>query len=411
MSELKEQESYCPERENAVNLWLRERRGHEKFHAGFDRLKPIFNQFVTTFRAQNIKIATIGGTNGKGETALRLGKYLVNQGASCATWMSPHILSLRERFLFQNCLVSYQHLEESIVQCRHLIPTLSFYEFHFYVFCHLVLKQPTPEFLILEVGLGGRLDAVNLFDADVSAITSISLDHCEYLGNTPEAILKEKLEISRKNKPLFTTLESLSLRDHCHQHSLNTGVIWKDIFQEKANYRQRNDILARTLCQTLTKNLPTPSSLRPMKGRWEKMTYRTTTLLFNGAHNEDGFKKMIEVLPEQNVGKILVSFSRRGVPEIITCLKLLRAYNDNIPIILTYFNHPRGISFADWQNLCSHPWLSSFINIEYNWKNVIANANKNEQTILVCGSYYFLGEIQKFLWHNHFPAPSPTSLR
>ena len=396
MSALDREEAYCPKREDEVNLWLRERSGHEKFHAGFERLKPIFHQFVDAFKTQNIKIATIGGTNGKGETALRLGGYLVASEASCATWMSPHVLSLRERFLFQNRPVSYSRLEEAVHQCRHLIPTLSFYEFHFYVFCHLALKQSTLDFLVLEVGMGGRLDAVNLFDADVCALTSISRDHCEYLGDTPEAILKEKLGISRKNRPLLTSLESPSLRDHCHHHAHKEGVPWRDIFEKKKNYRQRNDLMAQELCQALTGIRPTPQPLNPLKGRWEKMTHLANTLLFVGAHNQDGFKKMAESLPDQDIDKVLVSFSQRTVPEMVACLKHLKT--SNIPIVLTHFDHPRGLSFADWQNLCSHPWLFSVIKIEYNWINVIIEATDSKQTILVCGSYYFLGEVQKFLW-------------
>ena len=417
MPSIDRDQTYCPEREDAINLWLRERSGHEKFHAGFERLKPIFYPLIATFQRQNIKIATIGGTNGKGETALRLGEYLVRGGASCATWMSPHVLSLRERFLFQNRPISYSHLEKAINQCRHLIPNLSFYEFHFYVFCHLALKQPTPEFLLLEVGMGGRLDAVNLFDADVAAITSISRDHCEYLGDTLEAILKEKLGISRKNKPLLTSLKSLSLQSHCRDHARTKGVLWRNIFEKKLNYRQRNDLMARKLHQALTGTLPTIQPLNPLKGRWEEMTYRTNKLLFIGAHNQDGFKKMMEVLPGQDIDKILVSFSHRTISEMLACLKHLKTSNDNIPTILTHFDHPRGLSFADWQNLCSHPCLSSAIKVEYNWVDVIVETKDNKQTILVCGSYYFLGEVQKFLWRkksldgDHFELFPASSLQ
>ena len=396
---LNREKTYCPTQENAVNIWLQERDGHEKFQTGFVRLKPIFNHFVTAFKSHNIKIATIGGTNGKGEAALRLGEYLVANGASCATWMSPHILSLRERFLSQNRPISYDKLKETIHECRHLIPQLSFYEFHFYVFCHFVLKQPFPEFLILEVGMGGRLDAVNLFDADVSAITSISRDHCEYLGDTPQAILNEKLGISRRGKPLFTALEPSSLRNYCHQYTHARGIIWQDLFEKEKNYRQRNDLMARILCHALTGTLPASKPLNPLKGRWEKMTYRAKNFLFIGAHNEDGFKKMTEALQPKSIEKILVSFSRRNISEIVACLRILRRQDNKIPIILTHFDHPRGLSFAAWQKLCSHPQLSSVIKIEYNWKNVIIEKTDTGQTTLVCGSYYFLGEVQKFLWH------------
>ena len=404
-----EAEAYCPLQEKAVNAWLQERVEHKKHHAGLERLKPLFGPFIDSFKDNKIRIATIGGTNGKGETALRLGQYLMENGSSCATWMSPHILSLRERFLFQNRPIPYPQLKETIDQCRHLIPSLSFYQFHFYVFCHWVLKPPIPEFLILEVGMGGRRDAVNLFDADASAIASISRDHCEYLGNTLEAILIEKLGISRQGRPLITSLESPQLREVCRHHTHAAGVPWRDIFDGKRNYRQRNDLLARKLCGILTGDLPPEKPLKPLALRQEKMTYGTNNLLFTGAHNEDGFKKMVETLSAHDIDTILVSFSRREIPEILTCLNILQAWNNQIPIILAPFEHLRGLSCAGWQKLCTHSQLPDTVKIEYNWRNVIAEKRDPSQTILVCGSYYFLGEVQKFLAAPP-PAPPPPEL-
>ena len=391
---------YCPLKEEAINRWLRERAGHEKFHAGFERLVPVFHHFTEAFKERGIKIATIAGTNGKGETALRLGQYLVEGGGACATWMSPHVLSLRERFLFQNRPLSYRRLKEAIDECAHLIPTLSFYEFHFYVFCHLALREPALEHLILEVGLGGRLDAVNLFDGDVSAIVSISRDHCEYLGNTHEAILGEKLGIARPGRPLLTSLESPELRNHCQRHASSQGIHWRDIFEKGTDYRQHNDLLARHLCHALTGSFPPPRAKQSFKGRWEKMTYRTNNLLFIGAHNEDGFQKMAAILPSRPLDKILVSFSQRSISEIVACMAHLKT----MPLILTHFDHPRGLSGADWQKLCTHPQLPDTVNIEYNWRSVITEETESGQTILVCGSYYFLGEVQKFL-AAHTPTP------
>ena len=401
------QEDYCPVKEESVNLWLRERAGHEKFHGGFARLKPVFHRFAVAFKERNIKIATIGGTNGKGESALLLGKYLIGRGASCATWMSPHVLSLRERFLFQNRPVTYRRLEETLRECRHLIPTLSFYEFHFYVFCRLALAEPSTEFIVLEVGMGGRLDAVNLFDADVSAITSISRDHCQYLGNTLRDILSEKLGISRPGRPLLTSLESNALQEQCHRHARSTGTPWRNVFERGSDYRRNNDLLARNLCRALTGIFPTPEPMEPLKGRWEKMTYQANTLLFVGAHNRDGFRKMAKLIPSQKIETVLVSFSQREIPEILTCLKILTTYCCKASVILTRFDHPRKLDHADWQKLCTHPGLPDAIKIEYNWRSVITEKTDKCQTIMVCGSYYFLGEVQKFLALAP-PAPVPS---
>ena len=400
---------YSANQEDAINLWLRERDGYESFKGGFERLRPLFQPLANDFKSHNIKIATIGGTNGKGETALRLGEYLIQNGSSCATWMSPHILSLRERFLRQNQPISYSSLKKVIKQCRHLIPQLSFYEFHFYVFCQWALQPPTPDFLVLEVGMGGRLDAVNLFDADVCAVTSISLDHCEYLGDTPEQILREKLGISRPERPLFTSLDCPALREQCRRHAFAKSIPWQDIFTEEKDYRERNDLMARTLCHSLTGIFPHSHPLQPLKGRWEKMIYRTNTLLFVGAHNEDGIKKMLEAADRPPIDKILVSFSRRPLSEMKACLETLCRSEPPVPLILTWFDHPRGINSAACHEILSHSQLSSTITFEYNWRNVVSEETDTGQTLLVCGSYYFLGEVQKWLYQQNLGAHPLTS--
>ena len=402
---------YSPEKESLINIWTQKRKKGEIFKSGFNRLRSLFQEFTETVTQRNITIVTIAGTNGKGETLLRTGSYLTQIGKSWAGWTSPHVLELRERFCYNNRLISYQELILAIESCQDLIPALSYYEFHFYVFCHIMLKKEKLDYLLLEVGMGGRLDAVNLFDADVAAIVSISYDHCEYLGETLEEILEEKLGVARPGKTLVTSLENLNLREKCSDYTTKKGILWRDLFEEgtlklQDKYPRRNDILAQTLYQTLLGKQPTaPLKDISLKGRREHMTYKAGRFLFIGAHNQDGLKKMVQSLKGSVPRKILVSFSRRRTMDILVGLEALSYLNPPCGIVLAPFSHPRGFRNKEWKALCrevvGRDELRKKIEIVESWRTIVGQEFKQGEGLLVCGSYYFIGEIQKFILECH----------
>lgn len=147
-------------------------------------------------------VILVAGTNGKGSTVGLLHSILASAGYRVGTYTSPHFLEFNERIQFAGAPVSDHALLEAfhyIEQQRQEI-SLSYFEFTtlaaFYLF-----KQVSLDVLILEIGLGGRLDAVNCVAADLAIITSIDFDHMEYLGTTLEAIGAEKAAIIQAKKP------------------------------------------------------------------------------------------------------------------------------------------------------------------------------------------------------------------
>jgi len=153
-------------------------------------------------KKSSAKIFTVAGTNGKGSTVAILESLLIESGYSVGSYTSPHILEFNERIK-----INKLHSEtddickvfEDIEKCRGDI-TLTFFEFSTLA-AFLLFQKKDLDIIILEVGLGGRLDAVNIFDPDVSIITNIGLDHTEILGNDLEKIAYEKSGIMRPNKP------------------------------------------------------------------------------------------------------------------------------------------------------------------------------------------------------------------
>lgn len=160
---------------------------------GLDRVKAVAEKLEVD-RFDNSKIITVAGTNGKGSTATMLAKILDNSGIRTGLYTSPHILRFSERIVCNGVEVSDDELclaFEKVYEAQDQNDPLTFFEFTTLA-ALVIFKENLCEVLVLEVGLGGRLDATNILDADIVIIPSIGLDHCAILGNSIESIAEEK---------------------------------------------------------------------------------------------------------------------------------------------------------------------------------------------------------------------------
>ena len=148
-----------------------------------------------------IKIV-VGGTNGKGSTCAMLESIYLAAGYRVGLYTSPHLIKFNERARINGEIVTdavFVEQFEAVEQARQDV-SLTYFEFTTLAILRL-FAQSALDVLVLEVGLGGRLDAVNIVDADCSIITSVDIDHTEYLGSTRELIGFEKAHIYRAHKP------------------------------------------------------------------------------------------------------------------------------------------------------------------------------------------------------------------
>jgi dihydrofolate synthase/folylpolyglutamate synthase len=148
------------------------------------------------------KIITVGGTNGKGSTVAHLDALLRATGASTGMFTSPHFLRYNERIRVDGVEVGDAELVDGFerIESARGSTTLTFFEFNALA-ALVIFADRRVDVAILEVGLGGRLDAVNLVDADVAVVCSIGFDHRDYLGDTLEQIGAEKAGIFRSGRP------------------------------------------------------------------------------------------------------------------------------------------------------------------------------------------------------------------
>ena len=147
----------------------------------------------------------VGGTNGKGSSVAMLESLLRTTGMSVGSYTSPHILRYNERIRIDGADTSDTSIVSAFEQIEAVRDEVPLTYFEFGTLAALVIFANTRiDAAILEVGMGGRLDAVNAVEPDAGLITSIGLDHCEWLGDTLEDIGREKAGIMRHGKPIVS---------------------------------------------------------------------------------------------------------------------------------------------------------------------------------------------------------------
>jgi dihydrofolate synthase/folylpolyglutamate synthase len=391
---------------SSLEEWIDLHLGKEVFEPGLERIKSLIDPLVVQLKKKKTKFITIGGTNGKGQTSYMLAHLLKSHGHSYTLWTSPHILEITERISSEKGNVEASWLLNKCEEFSFLSKKLSYFEFLFYLFLKFSCEKE-PDFIILEVGLGGRLDAVNSIDADLMAITSISRDHEEILGKGYQKILQEKWGITRSNKPLFTAFDLQYLSQLAYHWSHRDKVDWIDlmklgVIQKKDDFFIRNQLMAwalyRRLFEEAVSRIDLDSIHFPlMPHRGDKLSYRDGKLQFIGSHNTDGMRKLLYYFcarKNEDFDYVLVSFSKRSEREIEAMLKSLKSLPKIFKnILVTKFDHPKAWN-GNVTNLIS-PHLKEVI-----WEDFLLNENLGSKNILVTGSYYFVGEVKKFILRN-----------
>lgn len=178
---------------------LESRHAEAQINLGLERVRSVKERMALQFDCPVIMVA---GTNGKGSTCAMLESILLRAGYKVGLYIKPHFLDFNERARVGGELASDADLIASfeVVEAARATTDLTYFEFTTLAIMHL-LAGAKLDVVILEVGLGGRLDAVNVIDADVAIVTSIDIDHVDYLGSTREEIGFEKAGIFRAGKP------------------------------------------------------------------------------------------------------------------------------------------------------------------------------------------------------------------
>ena len=207
---------------------LETRHSETQINMGLDRVQAVKARLQLAFACPVIMVA---GTNGKGSTCAMLESVLLRAGYKVGLYIKPHFLDFNERARVLGEMASDEQLVASFnaVEAVRGDTPLTYFEFTTLAILHL-LSQANLDVAILEVGLGGRLDAVNVIDADVAIVTSVDIDHTDYLGDTREAIGFEKAGIFRAGKAAICSdpVPPQSLIDHAEAIGADLWLMGRD---------------------------------------------------------------------------------------------------------------------------------------------------------------------------------------
>ena len=310
------------------------------------------------------KMIHVAGTNGKGSVCAYLESLLLGQGFHTGVFVSPHLVTMCERIRIDRHMITEREFYDAFVTVRDAIvlkqekepefPHPTFFEFLF-LMGMVVFEAKKVDVIVLETGLGGRLDATNVVTPKVSVITRIGLDHCQYLGDTKEKIAKEKAGIIKNDTPVVyaDTLCEVSRvieQEAKEKHAKAYPVGTKDFRVEKSNhktvdfsfhsryysyigftlsttalYQAENAALALRAFEVFMGEahyLPDELQASLSETKWEaRMDEVLPGIFVDGAHNVDGVRAFLEtVSAHEHTGKNILIFgvvSDKAYPEMI----------------------------------------------------------------------------------------------
>lgn len=221
-----------------------------------DRIKRVATQ--VGLQSFSVPVITVAGTNGKGSCVAMLQSILTAAGYRTGTYMSPHLLSFNERIRIDLKCITDQALIDlftRIAEASQKTCSLTYFEYATLA-ALLYFQQADLDVIVLEVGLGGRLDAVNIVDPSLSIITSIALDHMQWLGHDRNTIAREKAGIMRADTPVVCGEPDVTPSILQQASSLNAPLYLqnRDFF-----YTQMSDCWHWQSQKIAYKTLPLPS--------------------------------------------------------------------------------------------------------------------------------------------------------
>jgi len=360
-------------------------------------------------------VFTVAGTNGKGTTCRTLESMLMAAGYKVGVYSSPHLVRYTERVRVQNAELAESAHTASFAEIEAARGDISLTYFEYGTLSALWLfRQAQLDVVILEVGLGGRLDATNIVDPDVAVVTSIALDHTDWLGPDRESIGREKAGIFRAGKPAIVGEPEMP-------HTI------ADVAQEKGALLQRRDVDWRySVTQSgwrfedakgALDNLPLPQVPQP-NAATALAALRASGLAVNEQAIRDGIQQAILAGRFQIVSespRLILDVAHnphaaaylagrlKSVPKTGRVLAVIGMLHDKDiggtlacmeTVVDSWYCAPlEGPRGATAEQLMEHLGQGqTFASVEQAWREAMADA-RPEDTVLVCGSFHTVAHV------------------
>ena len=350
------------------------------------------------------KVVHVAGTNGKGSTASMIANGLMASGEKVGLFTSPHILSFGERFRINGEIVSakkwlkvYNELEE--ICERH---ELTFFEITTLIAFEL-FRRENCDWVVLETGMGGRLDATNICIPKLSVITTIGIDHTAYLGDTIEKIAAEKLGIVKQGVPLvisgINTPSVLRLAQDCCEKNSSPCIIsglesdFKPLMD--GEFQKVNLATAITALKNLdfhdNREIYEAAAKTIVPARMQKFQIGEKTIIFDVAHNPQAMEHWTKSLAcEKHKKPISAIFGMMGDKNVKETIKFVIPLAENV---FCFTPATKRAELADYLAQDFRELGAKNVFVCKSAKEAFEMALSSGETILVSGSFFVISEI------------------
>jgi dihydrofolate synthase/folylpolyglutamate synthase len=359
-----------------------------------DRILAVAHNFIPL--SFECPVVIIAGTNGKGTTVAVLSALAQAAGLKVAAYTSPHLYRFNERIKINEKEISDETLNEisTFVEKTKGDVELTFFEVTTLIALYY-FHQEKPDLIILEVGMGGRLDATNIIDTDISIITSIGIDHTAYLGDTKEKIAYEKAGIMRQGKPVICGELPLqdflkSQADTVEAEFYGLGTDFQCLEGLKTTLVSSNIACAVKAAELL--NLPIDRSVIEavsIPGRKQHLSIQNKTVILDVAHNEDSLNELIRYLISLDLPGIHLVMGVMGDKDLGEALNRLAGLCKTIHLAAP--NTPRAMPadrLMDKIDAASQIYPS----VSAAFASALAHCRSDER-VVVTGSFYTLCDV------------------
>ena len=379
---------------------------------------------------KSFKSIHIGGTNGKGSTLSYLKNIYLQSGYRVGTYTSPYIVRFNERITLNYDEISDEELlyyinkiyDFNILYLNEHQDQISFFELVTLI-SFLYFKDKKPDIVIVEVGLGGTLDATNVITPVASIITNIGTDHQHVLGNTLESIAKNKLGIVKPRVPLFTAYDQEELDDiflariHAQESQMyhlkdypirdvhyDEPTTFTFLNQSYAiNMRGVHQIKNASLAILAANTLHDMNILKVRENAFKKGLLDTfwpgrfeviDKVILDGAHNVEGIQAFVHSLRTYYKSKkLIVMLTIMQDKNLEAMISQFDSFFDKV--IFTEITYARSEKAEKLHSLSKHP--NKVITKDYR-QALLENMPKNdEERLIITGSLYFISEVRKQL--------------
>ena len=299
----------------------------------------------------------VAGTNGKGSTSHLMASVLQEAGCKTGLYTSPHLKDFRERIKLDGEMISKDEVMEFVATFKESWQSIapSFFEITV-AMAFWFFKKRGADIVVLETGMGGRLDSTNIVDPEISVITNVGLDHQQFLGSDIESIAGEKAGIIKPNVPLIMGRMREEAREVVMRRAVELGVEYSE-FDDKWNvpkssllgsYQRENENTAyRALAKLndlgwsvsrehLEKGFQEVVSNTGLQGRWQELSKCPMTITDCG-HNLDGWNSILAELGRYDFDQLHIVIGMVGDKDID---KIPRSSAKGGPLLLYESGYP-----------------------------------------------------------------------